>query len=159
MPQFKARRRVRHSATDMFALVVDMERYPEFVPLCKDMRVRGRTQTAEGVEVATARMTIAYKVVREYFTTRVTMHRPELWITVEYLDGPLQVLSNRWSFRPLGERTSEVEFYIDYEFKSRILSAIMGAVFDAAFRRFASAFEKRADEVYGIGGSRIIASG
>jgi coenzyme Q-binding protein COQ10 len=159
MPQFKARHRVRHSANDMFALVVDMERYPEFVPLCRDMRVRGRTEIAEGVEVATARMTIAYKMIREYFTTRVTMHRPELWITVEYLDGPLHVLSNRWSFRPLGETASEVEFYIDYEFKSRILSALMGAVFEAAFRRFASAFEKRADQVYGSSRPRAIASG
>ncbi len=159
MPQFKAKRRVRHSADDMFLLVVDMERYPEFVPLCTDMRVRGRSEIAEGVEVATARMTVAYKVIREYFTTRVTMHRPELWITVEYLDGPLHVLSNRWSFRPLGETASEVEFYINYEFKSRILSALMGAVFDAAFRRFATAFEKRADKVYGINRARAIASG
>lgn len=143
----------------MFALVVDMERYPEFVPLCTDMRVRGRSEIAEGVEIATARMTVAYKVIREYFTTRVTMHRPELWITVEYLDGPLHVLSNRWSFRPLGETASEVEFYINYEFKSRILSALMGAVFDAAFRRFATAFEKRADAVYGINPARATASG
>ncbi len=104
-------------------------------------------------------MTIAYKVVRENFTTRVTLHRPELRIPVEYLDGPLHVLSNRWTFRPLGERTCEVEFYIDYEFKSRILGVLMGAMFDAAFRRFASAFEKRADEIYGIGGARVIASG
>ena len=143
----------------MFSLVVDMERYPEFVPLCTDMRVRGRSELAEGVEVATARMTVAYKVIREYFTTRVTMHRPELWITVEYLDGPLHVLSNRWSFRPLGETASEIEFFIDYEFKSRILSALMGAVFDAAFRRFATAFERRADQVYGTNRARAVASG
>ena len=159
MPQYKAKRRVRHSADDMFSLVVDMERYPEFVPLCSDMRVRGRTEIGAGVEVATARMTVAYKVIREYFTTRVTMHRPELWIKVEYLDGPLNVLSNRWSFRPLGETVSEVEFFIDYEFKSRILSAVMGTVFDAAFRRFARAFERRADEVYGTNRARAIASG
>jgi coenzyme Q-binding protein COQ10 len=158
MPQFKAKRRVRHSANEMFALVVDMEQYPEFVPLCRDMRVRGLTEIDEGVSVATARMTVAYKMIREIFTTKVTMHEPELWITVEYLDGPLHVLSNRWSFRPINDTASEVEFYIDYEFKSRILSAVMGAVFDAAFRRFASAFEKRADQVYGIGGSRALAS-
>ena len=159
MPQFKAKRRVRHSATEMFALVVDMERYPEFVPLCQDMRVRGRKEVGEGVAVATARMTVAYKMIREIFTTKVTMHEPELWITVEYLDGPLHVLSNRWSFRPISETASEVEFFINYEFKSRILSALMGAVFEAAFRRFAGAFEKRADQVYGTGGGRIVASG
>lgn len=158
MPQFKAKRRVRHSADDMFLLVVDMDRYPEFVPLCKAMRVRGRTEIADGVEVATARMTVAYKMFHEDFTTRVTMHRPELWISVEYLDGPLHVLSNRWSFRPISETASEVEFYINYEFKSRILGALMGAVFDAAFRRFASAFEKRADQVYGQAGPRAAVS-
>ncbi len=111
MPQFKAKRRVRHSANHMFALVVDMERYPEFVPLCRDMRVRGLTEIDEGVTVATARMTVAYKMIREIFTTKVTMHEPELWITVEYLDGPLHVLSNHWSFRPISETASEVEFY------------------------------------------------
>jgi coenzyme Q-binding protein COQ10 len=158
MPQFKAKRRVRHSADEMFSLVVDMDRYPEFVPLCKAMRVRGRSEIAEGVEVATARMTVAYKMFHEDFTTRVTMHRPELWISVEYLDGPLHVLSNRWSFRPISESASEVEFFINYEFKSRILAALMGAVFDAAFRRFAAAFEKRADQVYGQAGPRAAVS-
>lgn len=81
--------------------------------------------------------------------TKVTMNRPELWIAVDYLDGPLKVLANRWTFRPLGDIASEVEFLIDYEFKSRVLGALMGAVFDRAFRRFAIAFEKRADQIYG----------
>jgi coenzyme Q-binding protein COQ10 len=158
MPQFRTRRRVRHSAEDMFDLVADMEHYPEFVPLCSGMKVRGRTKTAEGVEVANAQMTVAYKMIREYFTSRVTMNKPELWIKVEYLDGPLHVLSNRWTFRPLSETTCEVEFYINYDFKSRMLAALMGAVFDAAFRRFAAAFERRADEVYGIGAKRRAAA-
>lgn len=149
MTQFRTKRRVRHPAGDMFDLVADMEHYPEFVPLCADMRVRGRTQQGEGIEVATSQMTISYKLFRETFTSRVTMNRPELWIKVEYLDGPLRVLSNRWTFRPIAEDSCEVEFYISYEFKSRMLSAVMGAVFDAAFRRFAAAFEARADKVYG----------
>lgn len=158
MPKFSAKRRVWHSANDMYALVRDMERYPEFVPLCQDMRVRGLTPIGEGVEVATARMTVAYKVFHEVFTTKVTMNRPGLWIAVDYLDGPLHVLANRWTFRPLGEAASEVEFLIDYEFKSRVLGALMGAVFDHAFRRFAGAFEKRADQVYGTGSRRMVAS-
>lgn len=149
MPRFRARHRVLHAAGDMFDLVADMDSYPKFVPLCSGMKVRGRTTTAEGVEVAIARMTVSYKIFHEHFTTRVTMNRPELWISVDYLDGPLKVLSNRWSFKPVDERTCEVEFYIDYEFKSRVLSGLMGAVFDAAFRKFASAFEARADIVYG----------
>lgn len=149
MPRFRARRRVRHGAEEMFDLVADMDRYPEFVPLCTGMKVRGRTVAGEGIETAIARMTVSYKVFHEHFTTRVTMNRPELFITVEYLEGPLKVLSNRWSFKPLGDDACEVEFFIDYEFKSRMLSTLMGAVFDAAFRKFAGAFEARADVIYG----------
>jgi coenzyme Q-binding protein COQ10 len=133
----------------MYDLVVDMERYPEFVPLCKAMRVRGRTDVGDGVEVAISSMTVAYKVFHEVFTTKVTMNRPELWVAVDYLGGPLKVLANRWTFRPISDTASEVEFLIDYEFKSRMLAALMGAVFDRAFRRFATAFEKRADQIYG----------
>lgn len=158
MPKFAAKRRVRHSASDMYALVQDMERYPEFVPLCSDMRVRGRVPIGEGVEVCTARMTVAYKIFHEVFTTKVTLNRPGLWIAVDYLDGPLHVLANRWTFRPLGETASEVEFLIDYEFRSRMLATLMGAVFDHAFRRFASAFEMRADQIYGTGARRMAAS-
>jgi coenzyme Q-binding protein COQ10 len=149
MPRFTTKRRVRHSAEAMFDLVADMDSYPEFVPLCAGMRVRGHTEVSEGVEVATAAMTVAYKMFHETFTTRVTMNKPELWIKVEYIDGPLRALRNRWTFHPRGEHACEVEFFIDYEFSSRVLGALMGAVFEAAFRRFAEAFERRADKVYG----------
>jgi coenzyme Q-binding protein COQ10 len=141
----------------MYDLVVDMERYPEFVPLCRDMRVRGRTDVGDGVEIATSSMTVAYKMFHEVFTTKVTMNRPELWVAVDYLDGPLKVLANRWTFRPISDMASEVEFLIDYEFKSRVLGALMGAVFDRAFRRFATAFEKRADQIYGDKGRLVVA--
>jgi coenzyme Q-binding protein COQ10 len=76
------------------------------------------------------------------------MNKPELWIKVEYLDGPLHVLSNRWTFRPVSESSSDVEFFISYEFRSRMLALVMGTIFDLAFRRFADAFERRADLVY-----------
>ena len=133
----------------MFNLVADMEKYPEFVPLCQRMRVRNRTQVAEGVEVATAAMTVAYRVVSETFTSRVTLNRPELTIKVEYLSGPFSILDNRWSFRPVTEESCDVEFFIAYEFKSRMLALLMGAMFDVAFRKFEQAFERRADVVYG----------
>ena len=68
---------------------------------------------------------------------------------VEYVDGPFRHLRNRWRFRDIADKRSEVEFFIDYEFRSRTLGALMGAVFDDAFRKFASAFEARADKVYG----------
>ena len=82
-------------------------------------------------------------------TARVTLDRPKLKILVEYLQGPFSRMQNRWSFVPAGEAASDVEFYIDYEFKSRMLGVLMGSMFDVAFRRFASAFEQRADKVYG----------
>src|SRR5215470_315382 len=149
MPSFRTTRRVHHAAGDMFDLVADMEKYPEFVPLCQRMRVRNRTQVAEGVEVATAAMTVAYRMISETFTSRVTLNRPELTIKVEYLSGPFSILDNRWSFRPVTADSCDVEFFISYEFKSRVLALLMGAMFDVAFRRFEHAFERRADVVYG----------
>jgi coenzyme Q-binding protein COQ10 len=94
-------------------------------------------------------MTVAYKIIRETFTSRVNLDRPNLQIVVEYLDGPFKRMQNRWTFRPAGENACAVEFFIDYEFRSRTLAVLMGAMFDTAFRRFAAAFEQRADKVYG----------
>jgi coenzyme Q-binding protein COQ10 len=148
MPQFSTKRRVRHSAADMFDLVADGEKYPEFVPLCSALRVKSRTSKDEGIVVLIADMTVAFKIIRETFTSRVTLDRPNLKILVEYLDGPFKRLQNRWTFRPTDENACEVEFFIDYEFRSRTLAMLMGAMFDTAFRRFAVAFEQRADEVY-----------
>lgn len=151
MPQFRTTRRVHHSAADMFALVADVERYPEFVPLCQSLKVLRRAQGGEGTEVLTANMTVAYKLFHETFTSQVTLDRPNLEITVKYLNGPFSHLDNRWRFRPLGEELCEVEFFIAYEFKSRTLGFVMGTVFEAAFRRFAEAFERRAHVVFGQG--------
>jgi coenzyme Q-binding protein COQ10 len=148
MPQFSTKRRVRHSAADMFNLVADVEHYPEFVPLCRSLRVRDRVRDVMGREVIVADMTVAYKLVRETFTSRVTLDRPKLDIFVEYLEGPFQKMNNRWSFRPAGDDACDVEFFISYEFRSRTLGLLMGAMFEAAFRRFSSAFERRADRVY-----------
>jgi coenzyme Q-binding protein COQ10 len=148
MPQFTTTRVVRHSAAEMFDLVADVEHYPEFVPLCRELRVRTRIPEPEGVEILVADMTVAYRFVRERFTSRVTLDRPNLQILVEYLEGPFSKLENRWTFHPTGERVCEVEFFISYEFKSRTLGMLMGAMFDTAFRRFAVAFERRADVVY-----------
>lgn len=149
MPEFSTKRRVAHSAADMFDLVADVEHYPEFVPLCRTLSVRRRSEDAQGRDVIVANMTVAYKFVRETFTSRVTLDRDKREILVEYLDGPFQRMNNRWSFAPDGDRACEVTFFISYEFRSRTLGLLMGSVFDAAFRRFATAFEKRADEVYG----------
>jgi coenzyme Q-binding protein COQ10 len=149
MPQFRTKRRVRHAAAQMFDLVADMERYPEFVPLCQEMRIRKRTTTGEGIETVVADMTVAYKLIRETFTSRVTLDRSNLQIHVEYLSGPFSRMENRWDFHPAGEHLCDVEFFISYEFRSRMFAMLMGAVFDTAFRRFSQAFERRADQVYG----------
>jgi coenzyme Q-binding protein COQ10 len=151
MSQFSTQRRVQHDASDMFDLVADVEHYPEFVPLCRAMNVRKRSKDAEGRDVIVADMTVAYKLIREAFTSRVTLDRAKREILVEYLEGPFSKMHNRWSFRPAGEGACDVEFFISYEFRSRMLGALMGSVFDAAFRRFAGAFERRADQVYGTG--------
>jgi coenzyme Q-binding protein COQ10 len=148
MPEISTTRRVRHAASEMFDLVAAVEHYPEFVPLCESLRVRKRLQEG-GKDIVVADMTVAYKLLRQTFTSRVTLDRTNLQILVEYLEGPFRQLNNRWRFRPAGDRVCHVEFYIAYEFRSRTLGALMGTVFDAAFRRFASAFEQRADKVYG----------
>jgi coenzyme Q-binding protein COQ10 len=150
MPQFTTTRHVRHSAANMFDLVADIERYPEFVPLCSSLKVRRRIEGPEGVEILVADMTVSYKVVHESFVSRVTLDRPSLQILVEYLEGPFSHLENRWTFHPKGERVCEIEFFISYEFKSRMLGMLMGSMFDLAFRRFAAAFEQRANKIYGV---------
>jgi coenzyme Q-binding protein COQ10 len=148
MPQLSITRRVRHAANEMFDLVADVEHYPEFVPLCKALTVRKRLADG-GKDIIVADMTVAYKLVRETFTSRVTLDRPSLEILVEYLEGPFRRLNNTWKFDAVDAGHCDVDFFITYEFRSRTLGLLMGAMFDAAFRRFAVAFEQRADVVYG----------
>jgi len=149
MPQFTTRRKVRHSAADMFDLVADVERYPEFVPLCRSLKIRQRTPKPDGTEIVICEMTVSFKLVRETFTTRVTLDRAALKILVEYLQGPFSNLENRWTFEAKSDTSCDVGFYLAYEFKSRMLAMLMGTMFDTAFQRFAAAFEKRADMIYG----------
>jgi coenzyme Q-binding protein COQ10 len=149
MPRFATTHRVSHSAQHMFNLVADVERYPEFVPMCAAMRIRERRQEGTGITVMTAAMTVAYKMIHQTFTSRATLDGTNLKILVEYLDGPFKRMQNRWAFHAADAEACDVEFFIDYEFKSRTLSMLMGALFDTVFRRMVAAFEKRADQVYG----------
>ena len=148
MPQFSNQRQVNHSADEMFDLVADVERYPEFVPLCQKLRIVQRTRNPDGTEIIIADMTAAYKLIRETFTSRVTLDRANRKILVEYLRGPFSNLQNRWTFEPADDKRCDVAFFISYEFKSRMLATLMGSMFDMAFQRFAAAFEKRADTIY-----------
>jgi coenzyme Q-binding protein COQ10 len=133
MPSFRSSRPVQHSPAQMFDLV---------------LRVIRRSQSGEGVETLVATMSVGYKAISETFTSRVTLDRPRMRILVEYVDGPFKYLENRWTFKP-APAGSIVEFFINYEFKSFALGLLMGSVFDKAFRRFAEAFEERANVVYG----------
>jgi coenzyme Q-binding protein COQ10 len=149
MPRFSSKRRVAHRADQMFDLVADVERYPEFVPLCQALKIRQRTPQADGTEIVIADMTVSFKLVKETFTSEVRLDRPNLGVSVRYLRGPFSNLENRWTFEPKGGEACDVGFFIAYEFRSRMLAMLMGAMFDAAFSRFSAAFEKRADAIYG----------
>jgi coenzyme Q-binding protein COQ10 len=154
MPTFRTTRRVAHSAADMFDLVADVEKYPLFLPMCTGLAVRERRVDEQGRDVITAVMSVGYKAIRESFTSRVTLDRDARKILVEYIDGPFRYLENVWSFIDVetgdgdARPTSDVDFFIDYEFRSRVLGMLMGGLFDAAFRKFAEAFEQRADRLY-----------
>jgi coenzyme Q-binding protein COQ10 len=151
MPKFETNRRVAHEPEKMFALVADIEKYPEFLPLCEALTVRSRKEK-DGRALLVADMTVGYKAIRETFTSQVLLNPADKSIDVKYLDGPFRYLTNEWRFEAVEGGGSNVCFFIDYEFKSRILGAVMGAMFDRGFRMFASAFEKRADAIYGPAG-------
>lgn len=149
MSKFRTKRRVQHSAAEMFALVADVEAYPKFLPLCRDLRLREKRETGDGKYVLLAEMEVGYKAIRETFTSRVACDPAKLEIMVEYVNGPFKHLENKWHFVETGPNSSVVEFDIVYEFRSRALALLVGGMFDAAFRKFAEAFEMRANSVYG----------
>jgi len=148
MPKFETTRRVRHSPDQMFALVADVERYPEFLPLCESLTVRSRRER-DGATLLVADMTVGYRAIRETFVTQVLLKPAERRIDVQYVEGPFRSLENRWTFlqAPVG---CDVVFFIEYEFRSRMLGALMGSMFERAFRMFSEAFERRAEAVYGL---------
>ncbi|MDP2121487.1 MAG: type II toxin-antitoxin system RatA family toxin [Hoeflea sp.] len=148
MPTYETTRIVPHSPRQMFDLVADVERYPEFLPLCEATSIRERKER-DGKTLLIVEMTVGYKAIRETFATQDLLKPDELEIDVKYLDGPFKYLDNKWSFETHGEGGCQVRFFIDYEFKSRMLGMLMGSMFDRAFRMFSEAFEKRAQAIYG----------
>ncbi|MEM1040500.1 MAG: type II toxin-antitoxin system RatA family toxin [Pseudomonadota bacterium] len=155
MPKHHTVHPVAHRAQNMFDLVADIERYPEFVPLCQNLKLRTRREKA-GREILVADLTVGYKAIRETLTCQVVLNREDLSISVSYVDGPFKYLNNDWRFEPskgsgiAHEEHCNVVFDLDYEFKSRALAMVMGAMFDQAFSRFVKAFEQRADMLYGM---------
>lgn len=148
MPTFDTVHRVPFSAQQMYALVADVERYPEFLPLCEGLDVISRS-VVDGNAVVVARMQVGYKAIREGFTTKVVLQPDAPAVTVTYLDGPFDHLENRWRFLTRPDGGCDIAFWIDYKFKSPILGLVMGTMFDKAFRKFSHAFEDRARVVYG----------
>lgn len=137
-----------YSAEEMFALIADVEAYAEFLPWAQAARIRTRTPIPDG-EVIDAEMVISFKVFREKFGSRVTLRPQKRIIDVEYLDGPFRYLNNHWEFKAEGPQSCTVDFFVDFEFRSRTLQAIIGLVFNEAMQRIVRAFERRAEVLYG----------
>jgi len=145
---YETKHPVAHSADDMFKLIADVELYPKFLPLCEALKLK-RRERRDGKDVLIATMTVGYKLIRENFTTEVILDADARTILVHYLDGPFSFLENRWVFRPLTSKSCEIDFYIAYSFRSRLLERLMGGLFDRAVRKYTDAFEARADAIYG----------
>ncbi len=142
MPKHAETRALPYSPEQMFDLVADVRRYPDFLPWVSAMRVRSDSATA-----TTADMIVGFKGLRETFTSRVEKVRPER-LHVDYVDGPLKYLRNDWRFRPDGEGCL-VDFSVDFAFKNRLFEMMAGQVFGTALRRMIGAFETRAAALYG----------
>lgn len=154
MPTHAEKRRVPYAPEDVYALVADVERYPEFLPWTAACRVRARRpapEHGEGGEVLDADLVVSFKVFREQFGSRVTLKPAERAIDVAYLDGPFKRLDNHWRFIENEDGSTTIDFFVDFEFKSRILQALIGVVFGEAMQRIVAAFEKRAEALYGAG--------
>ena len=148
MPTHTENREMPYSVDQLYDLVADIERYPEFLPWCSAVRVRGRREEG-AAEVIDAEMVISFRVFRERFGSRVTLYPQEKRIDVQYLDGPFRYLVNNWRFHEVAPDRCRVEFYVDFEFRSRALQAIIGVVFNDAMQRIVRAFERRAAVLYG----------
>ena len=147
MPGIHEVRVMPYSAEQMYDMVADVERYPEFLPWVAATRVR-----TDSEHEMVADMLIAFKALREKFTSRVEKTRPER-IKVHYVDGPLRDLDNCWQFRPAGPASCEVEFRVDFTFRNALFEKIAGQYFDRAFRKMVGAFEERAAALYGSSNS------
>lgn len=144
MPTHAEKRPLPYTPAQLFDLVAGVEKYPEFLPWCIATRIRKREET-----LVVADMVIGFKMFRERFTSRVHLDRAAMRIDVEYADGPFKFLANHWLFEPDGRGGTVIDFYVDFEFRSKILEKAIGVVFNEAVGRMVGAFEKRAKQLYG----------
>lgn len=148
MPSHREKRKLPYSAQQMYDLVADVGAYPEFLPWCSAARIRSRNMEGAS-EVMLADLVISFKVFRERFGSKVTLWSEDMRIDTEYLDGPFKFLKSTWEFRDLGLDGCEVEFFVDFEFKNRILQGAAGLFFNEAMQRVVRAFESRAQSLHG----------
>ena len=147
MPHHHERRTLPHSAAQMYDLVADVRRYPEFLPWVSAIRIKQDSETE-----MLADMVVGFKSLRETFSSRVVKTAKNT-IVVEYLDGPMKQLHNEWIFEDLPEGGSRVDFTVDFSFRNAIFEALAGQFFETALRKMTGAFIKRADSLYGVVGS------
>jgi coenzyme Q-binding protein COQ10 len=152
MPSYRTTRRVPFTPRQMFDLVADVEKYPQFLPLCEALVVQTRQREGDS-EIIVAQMTVGYMAIRESFTSRVALDPTRLLVNAAGVpgaaSGPFSRLENRWAFKEAAGGCS-IDFAIDYELKSLTLQMLVGGLFDRAFRRYAEAFEMRAHAIYGV---------
>ncbi|MGY6635262.1 MAG: type II toxin-antitoxin system RatA family toxin [Alkalilacustris sp.] len=156
MPVHEEHRKLPYGADEMFELVADVARYPEFLPWTAAARIRSR-RPFPGGEVMEADLVISFRVFREKFGSRVTLWHADRRIQTEYIDGPFRYMKSEWSFRPAEDGGCEVDFVVDFEFRNAILQRLIGVVFNEAMQRIVRAFETRAETLYGQRGRRSAA--
>lgn len=147
MPTHSETRFLPYTAQQMYDLVADVASYPKFIPWCAAARISS-TRTIEGGEEMLADLVISFKVFREKFGSQVQLYSDDLKIDTQYIDGPFRYMKSTWAFAE-AEGGCEVSFFVDFEFKNKILQGVIGVVFNEAMQRIVRAFERRADELYG----------
>ena len=152
MPRHSETRHLPYTPEQMFDLVADVKRYQEFLPWVAATRIRSDTETA-----MVADLVVGFRAIKETFTSRVNKHRPHD-ITIDYVEGPLKHLHNTWTFRPAADGGTDIDFCVDFAFRSRIFESLAGQMFDRALRRMIGAFEERAHQLYGDGSTGISSS-
>ena len=152
MPRHTETRNLPYTPDQMFDLVADVKRYQEFLPWVAATRVRSSSETE-----MVADLVVGFKSLKETFTSRVVKHRPDS-IVIDYVEGPLKFLHNSWKFKPDGKGGTDIDFCVDFAFKSRIFETLAGQMFDRALRRMIGAFETRAHELYGAAGAGMSSS-
>jgi coenzyme Q-binding protein COQ10 len=143
MPTHAERKHLPYRADQLFDLVADVARYPEFLPWCTGARIRERKDN-----VIIADLLIGFRMIRERFTSRVTLNRPDR-VDVAYSEGPFRYLENHWKFEEQADGSCIIDFYVDFEFRSRVLQRLIGVLFNEAVHRMVGAFEGRAKQLYG----------